>query len=108
MPPTITVTDADRGEPSQVSRSPQESDGPQPPGSLPDGPAPPIPEWYKVGWRAVGGIDEPATEGEEKEKTALALFINEMYYGTWYHNAGIIFFVCLPAPLNFARNTKFT
>ena len=95
MPPTITVTDADKIEKtdSVSSKSPQEDTGPQPPGAMPDGPAPPIPDWYKVGWRAVGGIDDPATEGEEKDKAALDLFISEMYYGAWYHNAAIIFFV---------------
>ena len=32
-------------------------------------------------------------EGEEKDKAILDLFISDMYYGDWYHNAAIIFFV---------------
>ncbi|KAH8120625.1 tricalbin [Phellopilus nigrolimitatus] len=92
MPPTITITDADK-EP-QPSGVPPESLPPSTvPGALPNGPAPAIPEWYKVGWRAVGGIDNaPLTEGEEKDKSVLDMFLSEQYYGTWYHNAAVIFF----------------
>lgn len=64
------------------------------PGALPDGVAPPIPDWYKVGWRQASGIDEaPLTEGEEKDKGVLDLFLSEQFYGSWYHNAAVILFV---------------
>ncbi len=64
------------------------------PGALPDVRAPEIPDWYKVGWRATSGIDNPPLEeGEEKDKGVLAMFLSEQYYGDWYHNAAIIFFV---------------
>lgn len=63
------------------------------PGSMPTGPAPAIPDWYRVGWRAVSAIDKPLAEGEERERGIIAMFIDDMYYGQWYHNAGIIFFV---------------
>ncbi|EJD04407.1 tricalbin [Fomitiporia mediterranea MF3/22] len=92
LPPTITVTDADR-EPQPNGVAPPESLPPsQVPGALPEGAAPLIPEWYRVGWRAVGGIDEPLAEGAEKDKAILEMFIGEQYYGAWYHNAAIIFF----------------
>lgn len=60
---------------------------------MPDGPAPTIPEWYKAGWRAVGGIDSPKKEGEEHDKSIIDMYLNEQFYGAWYHNAAIIFFV---------------
>ena len=85
LPPTITVTDADT-----------EADIPSSselPGTLPEEAAPAIPDWFKIGWRAVGGIDNaPLTEGLQKDKALLEMFINEQYYGAWYHNAAIIFF----------------
>ncbi|EPQ61056.1 tricalbin [Gloeophyllum trabeum ATCC 11539] len=87
--PTITIEDADTEVPDEDQNQPQ----PELPGALPDGVAPAIPDWYKVGWRAVGGIDEPElTEGEEKDKNVLELFISEQFYGDWYHNAAIIIF----------------
>ncbi|KAL5495683.1 TCB2 [Sanghuangporus weigelae] len=93
IPPTITITDADsEARPNGVA--PPESLPPsQVPGALPEGAAAAIPEWFKVGWRAVGGIDDaPLTEGEAKDKAILEMFVGEQYYGAWYHNAAIIFF----------------
>lgn len=52
-----------------------------------------IPDWYKVGWRAVGGIDSPELQGDIKDATILSTFLKEQYYGDWYHNAGLVFFV---------------
>ena len=61
---------------------------------MPNGPAPEIPDWYKVGWRDVSGIDRPALqEGEAKDKALLDLFLSEQFYGEWYHSAAVIFFV---------------
>ncbi|TFL06303.1 C2 domain-containing protein [Pterulicium gracile] len=61
------------------------------PGAMPDAPIRPIPDWYKMGWRAVGGIDdEPLTEQEEKDKGVLDAYLGEQYYGAWYHNAALI------------------
>ena len=90
--PTITIEDVDKLEEVQETTTPLQQ---QPPGAMPVGPAPPIPDWYKVGWRAVSGIDEPALpEGEAKDKTVLDAFLKEQYYGDWYHNAAIIVVVC--------------
>ncbi|TFK76782.1 tricalbin [Pluteus cervinus] len=61
-------------------------------GEFPTAPAPAIPDWYRIGWRQVSGIDAPVPEGEEKDRSVLDMFISEQYYGTWYHNAGIIIF----------------
>lgn len=63
------------------------------PGALPDGTAPEIPDWFKIGWRSVGGIDNaPLSEGEAKDKAALGMFLSEQYYGYWWTNAAIMFF----------------
>ena len=85
--PTITVEDVDK-----VAADDEEATSPStPPGSMPAGPAPVIPDWYKIGWRAAAGIDEPTLpEGEVKEKLVLDTFLKEQYYGEWYHNAAII------------------
>ena len=58
---------------------------------MPPGPAPEIPDWYKVGWRDVSGIDrQKVVEGEEKDKELLSLFLSEQFYGEWYHNAALV------------------
>ncbi|EIN03452.1 hypothetical protein PUNSTDRAFT_26447, partial [Punctularia strigosozonata HHB-11173 SS5] len=52
-----------------------------------------IPDWYKVGWRAVSGIDDgPLDDDEARDKTVLEMFVAEQFYGDWYHNAALIFF----------------
>ncbi|KIJ68717.1 hypothetical protein HYDPIDRAFT_81596 [Hydnomerulius pinastri MD-312] len=95
--PTITIEDADRATKEEQEKSggspPQAPPAPSAPGAFPSGPAPAIPDWYKVGWRAVANIDAPPLEeGEEKDKSILQLFLSEQYYGDWYHNAALIFF----------------
>ena len=87
--PTIYVSDADKtDDEAERPLSPT-------PGGYPSARAPDIPHWYKVGWRAVANIDAPPPEGEEKDKSILGLFLSEQFYGAWYHNAGLIFFVRL-------------
>ncbi|KIM32474.1 hypothetical protein M408DRAFT_327029 [Serendipita vermifera MAFF 305830] len=105
--PTVTIEDAD-ANPSPVKPAPGAatanggaaaaplsassivSEKNSTPGDLPAGKAPIIPDWYKIGWRAVSGIDEPLPEGVEKDRGILFQHINEQYYGDWYHNAAII------------------
>lgn len=70
--------------------APASESGSSVPGDFPASQAPTIPDWYKIGWRAVTGIDEPSPEGVEKEKGILMQFIDEQYYGDWYHNSAII------------------
>ncbi|KAH8086661.1 tricalbin [Cristinia sonorae] len=96
--PTITVENADvvdeKSSEDKSTDAQQAGEVPvdaQIPGALPSAPAPAIPDWYKIGWRAVSGIDEPvATEGEGKHKYILDAFLHEQYYGEWYHSAGVI------------------
>ncbi|KAI0724221.1 tricalbin [Cerioporus squamosus] len=108
--PTITVEDVDKAGGrinSQAQQNPPETptspawpasptsptspDGPEPPGAMPAGLAPEIPDWYKVGWRDVSGIDrQKVAEGEEKDKELLSLFLSEQFYGEWYHNAAMV------------------
>jgi hypothetical protein len=72
------------------------------PGAIPAKAAAAIPDWYKVGWRQMSGIDKPPLpEGEERDNGVLDLFLSEQYYGAWYHNAGIIIFVRIHAEVVF-------
>ena len=91
--PTITIEDVDKHIADDAK--PQLPDQPEPqlPGAIPSAPPPQIPDWYKVGWRAVSGIDSPINENEAKDRTILDTFIGEQFYGDWYHNAAIIVFV---------------
>ncbi|RPD58353.1 tricalbin [Lentinus tigrinus ALCF2SS1-6] len=108
--PTITIEDVDKAggrtngqahqQPPETPTSPTWPasptsptlpDGPEPPGAMPSVPAPEIPDWYKVGWRDVSGIDrQKVAEGEEKDKELLGLFLSEQFYGEWYHNAALV------------------
>ncbi|KAF6766075.1 transmembrane protein [Ephemerocybe angulata] len=84
--PTIVVEDHD-GKQEMVANVARRR---RFPAALPSGAAPPIPDWYKVGWRQHSGIDNPLPEGEEKDKSVLDRFINEQFYGAWYHNSAVI------------------
>lgn len=91
--PTITIEDVDKANEAAEPPAPLQE---QPPGAMPAGPAPVIPDWYKVGWRAAVGLDDPAvTEGEAKDKSVLDAFLSEQFYGEWYHNAALIVVVSL-------------
>ncbi|KAF7306591.1 hypothetical protein MIND_00450400 [Mycena indigotica] len=86
--PTIKVEDMESTEFQQV-----QDNTPQPPGAIASPVAAAIPDWYTVGWRQAAGIDENTlTEGEERDKGVLDMFLGEQFYGAWYHNAGIIVF----------------
>lgn len=90
--PTINVSDA--GEATKEKLEPRTPLPPTTPGDYPPGLVPVVPDWYKVGWRAAANIDAPPPEeGEEKDKSILGLFLHEQFYGAWYHNAALIFFV---------------
>lgn len=103
--PTVTIEDVDaKLEQQKQTVVPPKTDAPSVqvqttshgaegvPGQLPTAPAPAIPHWYKIGWRAVGGHDTP--ESENPDKRILAAFIADQYLGDWYHNAAIIVVVC--------------
>lgn len=104
MIPTITVEDHD-GEKEVVAKdapqSPQEDAQEVPaspetdsiPGAIPAAPAYTIPDWYVIGWRQHAGVDKPALEGEDKDKSVLDQFLTEQFYGAWYHNAAVIVLV---------------
>lgn len=83
--PTITIEDVDKEAPK---------DAPQIPGQLPASKAPPIPDWYRVGWRAFTDIDKPLEDDDQRQLRFMNTWISEQYYGQWYHNASIIIFVC--------------
>jgi hypothetical protein len=100
------------------------------PGSFVDEPVKKvIPDWYNVGWtdhstlpnpgdeKAMAEMKKPMTDEEIKEhyyhsrssngdyNDFLSEFINEKYYGEWYHNCGVvfvaIFFTWLLIKINF-------
>ncbi|KEI37230.1 uncharacterized protein L969DRAFT_53729 [Mixia osmundae IAM 14324] len=63
-------------------------------GAYPTEPARPIPDWFKIGWN-----DQLAQDGdgmlspvEIRQRNLLSDFLNESFYGTYFHNAAIIFF----------------
>lgn len=93
--PTITVEDADSST-KQLKvdgnvASPSQDEALSPPGGLPSAAAAAIPDWYTVGWRQASGIDKQLpTEGEERDKAVLDLFLSQQFYGDWYHNGAII------------------
>ncbi|KAJ7596712.1 C2 domain-containing protein [Mycena floridula] len=90
--PTITVQDADSKQPLK-NDSLSAADTMNAPGALPTDVAPAIPDWYRVGWRQMSNIDAPPlSEGEEKDKGVLDLFLAEQFYGAWYHNAALVVF----------------
>jgi len=101
--PTIVIHDTeikpnDKAAPSEspatatTEEAESSNDGESVPGAMPGGPSTGIPDWYKVGWREMSGIDTIPDE-EAREKRLLETFISEQYYGDWYHSAGIIVFV---------------
>jgi hypothetical protein len=91
--PTITVHGVE-AHPDDVATTVQPANTP---GSF-DAQPYVIPDWYKVGWRAVGGLDSPQLEGDAKDSAILSTFLKEQYYGDWYHNAGLVFFVRAALP----------
>ncbi|KAL1677515.1 C2 domain-containing protein [Schizophyllum commune] len=100
--PTIKIEDHDSDKEATVV-DPEEADTPKPPGDMPSGPAPEIPDWYIVGWRQMSHIDEVDPEDEtQRDKSALAELVSEQYYGEWFHNAAIIIFAVFAAHF-FAR-----
>ncbi|GAA5849255.1 hypothetical protein JCM8547_006494 [Rhodosporidiobolus lusitaniae] len=71
----------------------------RPPGALPGkeaekGKVREIPGWFAIGWT---GQDRTLflSPEELKERSLLADFVSDAYYGQWYHNAGIILFAIL-------------
>ncbi|KAL4069403.1 C2 domain-containing protein [Scleroderma citrinum] len=89
--PTITVDDVDEPTDKDVKKPAQSPSEPSAPGGYPSGPAPEIPDWYKVGWRAVAGVDVPQPHDEHaRDKAVLGHFLSDQFYGDWYHNAGIM------------------
>ncbi|KLT44354.1 tricalbin [Cutaneotrichosporon oleaginosum] len=86
--PTVSLADAKKAS------APTEDDIP---GTIPKTVLPGIPEWMGIGWKEVAGI---AGQGRPDAQTAQELsilsgFLKEQYYGSWYHNAGVIFFAVL-------------
>ena len=87
--PTITIEDTDK--------QPAAKDVPPIPGALPAAKAAPIPDWYKVGWRAFTDIDKPSEDEDQKQLRLMNAWIPDQYYGQWYYNAAVIIFVRQPS-----------
>ncbi|KAF9513783.1 hypothetical protein BS47DRAFT_1343789 [Hydnum rufescens UP504] len=82
--PTISIQDVDKTDEGTIKSplSPTELDKQPVPGELLDAIAPTIPDWYRVGWRMLTIM-------------SFRCSCHDMYYGQWYHNAGVIFFAVL-------------
>ncbi|KAF8640747.1 hypothetical protein AX17_000398 [Amanita inopinata Kibby_2008] len=103
MLPTITIEDAD--EPSTTTaqaaadtvKKPQEAEEETQrlPGDISAQSVEAIPDWYRIGWREMSGVDDPLVEGEAKDEQVLNIFLSEQFYGQWYHNAGVIVFAVI-------------
>ncbi|KAG8962436.1 hypothetical protein FRC03_004243 [Tulasnella sp. 419] len=100
-PPTITIEDVDKAvakEEDEKATAPSPTKEPEVPageqgmpGAIKSEPYK-IPDWYKVGWRQATGVDNPSPTPVQRDHETLAAWVNEMYYGQWYHNAAIIIF----------------
>jgi len=57
-----------------------------------EGPHPPVAAKppAKAGWRENGGIDEE----DDMHQDLLSIYLSDKYFGSWWQNAGIIFFCC--------------
>jgi Ca2+-dependent lipid-binding protein len=102
IPPTITIQDVDKASKEEIEQpTVTPSSATTPPGALPDAPAPVIPEWYRTGWKAVAGVADGQVPPSEEQviKSTLETFLSEVYYGQWYHNAGIVLFAVLATHL---------
>ncbi|BGP56395.1 Tricalbin-2 [Rhodotorula sphaerocarpa] len=53
-----------------------------------------IPSWFAIGWTSRDRTLFLSPE-EAEERSILADFLQDAYYGQWYHNAGIIVFAVL-------------
>ena len=61
------------------------------PGGLPQDISSAIPDWYKIGWRAQSQalLDSGGDLQEARQRSLLAEFLDESYYGAWYHKSVI-------------------
>lgn len=79
VPVTVTPRDVGRAGESDVTKgeplSPAVDESNMPCGLT--GHTHNIPDWYKVGWRDVTGVDTPVPAGEDRDKRVLHMFISE-------------------------------
>lgn len=115
--PTITTTPPPTSSSPPKKASPPPTAKSTTPGSFVQDPLKPgIPDWFHVGWTSFSNLPNPGDENamaefskthspeEVKELYAkpresngsyeddfIAQFINEKYFGEWYHNCGVVF-----------------
>lgn len=78
-PVTVTSRDVEKANRPDEEPSTPVGDETQVPGALTDS-TPPIPAWYKVGWRDVTGVDAPIPTGEEHDRQIISMFISEQVW----------------------------
>ncbi|GAA6019595.1 hypothetical protein JCM10207_006938 [Rhodosporidiobolus poonsookiae] len=91
---------ADRAKVIEKSEGRVNEDGTKnPPGAMPEkeaekGKVREIPSWFAIGWT---GQDKTLflSPTDARERSLLADFVSDAYFGAWYHNAGIIVFAVL-------------
>lgn len=96
--PNIVISDSEEKKPAPAAEANKQAQVPSPveqaEGAEPAKPAYVIPDWYTVGWRQMSGIDNPPLPaGEEKDLSILDTFLQEQWYASWYHDAGVLVFV---------------
>lgn len=90
MAPSISIKDvaaASAAETSKALPDTQAAGEVAVPGGLPQQVAAAIPDWYKVGWRAQNRdfLESGGDLEEMRQRSLLDEFLNESYYGAWYH-----------------------
>lgn len=86
--PSISLADVTAASEQEKGRADSSATGqPAMPGALPTEVASAIPDWYKVGWRANSQafLDSGGDIELARQQSLLAEFLNESYYGGWYH-----------------------
>ena len=91
--PTVSIKDVSVASAEEVHSTDTQAAGQIAiPGGLPQGVASAIPDWYKVGWRAQSQalLDSGGDLAEARQRSLLAEFLDESYYGAWYHKSVIL------------------
>lgn len=86
--PTVSINDVSKASAEESSKVDKAATGQTAmPGGLSQEVAAAIPEWYKVGWRAQNEafLEAGGDLTEAKQRAFLAEFLDESYYGGWYH-----------------------
>jgi hypothetical protein len=114
--PTL-ATDIGSTDTKQVAKALETSSGSKTPGAYVNEPIKGLPDWYNVGWTDFSNLPNPGDEAAmaefskthtpeqikqlfqdrsrpsngDYENDLVAQFLEEKYYGEWFHNCGVVF-----------------